>query len=83
YNVEFELKERGKIRFYDEGSGFDISDDAIIRLENGKQFRLRDLKGAQMIGYGGKEITYDYLDGKEKNQTKKTGLGFKLGNFFK
>jgi hypothetical protein len=36
-----------------------------------------------MIGYGGKEITYDYLDGKEKNQTKKTSLGFKLGNFFK
>ena len=83
YNVEFELKEGGKIRFYDEGSGFDISDDAIIRLENGKQFRLRELKGAQMIGYGGKEITYDYLDGKEKSQTKKASLGFKLGNFFR
>ena len=83
YNVEFELMQGGKIRFYDEGSGFDISDDAIIRLENGKQFRLRELKGAQMIGYGGKEITYDYLDGREKNRIKKTSLGFRLGDLFK
>jgi len=82
YNVEFELKIEGKIRFYDQGSGYDISDDAVLKLENGKQFRLRDLKGAQMIGYGGEDITYDYLDGKEKkNQTKSTGL--KLGDFFK
>jgi hypothetical protein len=83
YNVEFELMKGGKIRFYDEGSGFDISDDAIVRLENRKQIRLRELKGAQMIGYGGKEITYNYLDGKEKNLTKKNGLGFRLGDFFK
>jgi hypothetical protein len=83
YNVEFVLLAGGKIRFYDEGSGFDISDDAIIRLENGKQFRLRELKGAQMIGYGGKEITYDYLDSKEKNHAKKVGLGFRFGELFK
>lgn len=82
YNVEFELKAGGKIRFYDQGSGFDISDDAILRLENGKQLRLRDLKAAQMIGYGGEEITYDYLDGREKNQIKRSGFGFKIGDFF-
>ena len=36
YDVEFFLKVNGgKIRFYDQGSGFDISDDATIQLENG------------------------------------------------
>lgn len=79
YNVEFELKEGGTIKFHDQGSGFDISDDAILRLENGKQFRLRDLKGAQMIGYGGEEITYDFLNEKEKNSKNswKSKIGFK------
>src|SRR3989337_2218305 len=60
----------GMIKFHDQGSGFDISDDAIIRLENGKEFRLHDLKKSELIGYGGTEITYEYLDniGTKKSQ---------------
>ena len=62
YDVVIELQKGGMIKFHDQGSGFDISDDAILRLENGKEFRLHDLKKSELIGYGGSEITYDYLD---------------------
>jgi len=75
YDVVIELQKGGKIKFHDKGSGFDISDDAILRLENGKEFRLHDLKKSEMIGYGGAEITYDYLDGigaKKTNGQKKS-----------
>src|SRR3990170_1835735 len=51
YDVEIELMKDGMIKFHDQGSGFDISDDAIIRLENGKEFRLHDLKKSELIGY--------------------------------
>ena len=87
YDVEIELLQGGVIKFHDQGSGFDISDDAILKLENGKEFRLHDLKKAQMIGYGGKEITYDYLDNigkkesKDNNSKKKSKLGG-LGKVF-
>ncbi len=75
YDVVIELKKGGMIKFHDQGSGFDISDDAILRLENGKEFRLQDLKKSEMIGYGGTEITYDYLDSigsKKMNGQKKS-----------
>ncbi len=82
YDVEIEIMKGGMIKFHDKGSGFDISDDAIIRLENGKEFRLHDLKKLQLIGYGGSEITYEYLDNigakKSKGETRswKSRLGF-------
>ena len=41
YDVVFFLKTGGKIRFYDQGSGFDISDDATIQLENGKRIKIQ------------------------------------------
>ena len=72
YDVEFFLKEDGKIRFYDEGSGFDISDDATIQLENDKRIKIRDLKHANMISNGGKDITYEYLDNRDKKKHSKT-----------
>ena len=72
YDVEFFLKVNGKIRFYDQGSGFDISDDATIQLENGKRFKIRDLKHANMISNGGKDITYEYLDNRDKKKHSKT-----------
>ena len=83
YDVEITLMKGGKIKFHDQGSGFDISDDAILQLENGKEFRLQDLKKSQMIGYGGAEISYDYLDnigtkkqnGAKKNWKSKFGFG--------
>ena len=63
YDVFIELKKGGMIRFYDKGSGFDISSDAILKLENGKMFFLDELKTKKLIGFGGEDITYDYLDG--------------------
>ena len=63
HDVEITLLDYGMIRFYDKGSGFDISDDAILKLENGKKFRLRDLKVRKFISYGGNDITFEYLNG--------------------
>ena len=54
---------------------------AILRLENGKEFRLQDLKKSEMIGYGGAEITYDYLDsiGAKKTNGQKKSWKSKFG----
>ena len=62
YDVFLELKENGILRFFDRGSGFDISDDAILKLENGKEFFLDELKNKKLIGYGGQEMTYEFLN---------------------
>ena len=67
YDVFFELKKGGMIRFYDKGSGFDISDDAILKLENGKEFFLDDLKTRKLIGFGGRDMTYEFLDKLEES----------------
>ena len=84
YDVEFFLKKDGKIRFYEQGSGFDISDDATILLENGKTFKIRDIKRAQMISNGGKDVSYEYLDNMEgKKHTKNNNLNTKLGSLGK
>jgi hypothetical protein len=84
YDVEFFLKKGGKIRFYDQGSGFDISDDATILLENGKKFKIRDIKHAQMISNGGQDVSYEYLDSiGSKKYTKTNGLNTKLGSLGK
>ncbi len=81
YNVEIEIRDGGAITFHDEGSGFALSDDAIIKLENGKRFKLHELKTSNMVGYG-REITYEYLDSIGKKPEK--GNRYKLGfNFFK
>ena len=63
----FKLKAGGVIRFYDKGSGFDISDDAILQLENGKEFFLDDLKTRKLIGFGGQDMTYEFLDKLEES----------------
>ncbi|MDX1595365.1 MAG: DnaJ domain-containing protein [Nitrosopumilaceae archaeon] len=44
YDCEITLKEDGIIRFFESYSVQGFSDDAIIRLENGKRIRLHDLK---------------------------------------
>lgn len=81
YDVEIELLQGGKIKFHDQGSGFSISDDAILKLENGKEFRMHDLKKSQMIGYGGADIRYEYLDniGAKKQNGSKKGWKSKFG----
>jgi hypothetical protein len=85
YDVEFFLKKGGKIRFYDQGSGFDISDDSVVNLENGKKIKIRDLKRDKMISLGGKDITYDYIDDREnikKSAKKNSGNKFGFGKIF-
>ncbi len=44
YDVSFELKRGGQIRFFTKGSVLGLSDDATISLENGKSFYLHTLK---------------------------------------
>ena len=74
YDVEFCLAEGGTIRFFEESSVQGISDDAVIRLANGKSVRLYDIKtkkasdvdrgaapGRTMVG-GGFVVTYEMLD---------------------
>ena len=61
YNVEIFLMKDGILRFHDQGSGYDISDDATVILENGKKTHLGALKTSGMVE-SGKEIYYDYLD---------------------
>lgn len=75
YNCEIEIRQGGYLEFHDEGSGFALSDDAKIRLENGKWFRLQDLKTSNMVGHG-RQITYEYLDGIGKKQQSKGLFGF-------
>lgn len=81
YDVKIKLLKGGKIKFHDRGSGFDISDDAILQLENGKEFRLQDLKKSEMIGYGGADISYEYLDnfGAKKQNTAPRSWKSKFG----
>ena len=84
YDVFIELKRDGILRFFDQGSGFDISDDAILKLENGKEFFLDELKNKKLIGFGGQNMTYDFLDGLE-NYSNGSNWSSKLSglNFFK
>lgn len=44
YDVEIELKKNGILRFFETFSVQGISNDAKIKLENGKQIRLFDIK---------------------------------------
>ena len=84
YDVFIELKKGGVLRFFDRGSGFDISDDAILKLESGKEFFLDELKNKKLIGFGGQDMTYDFLENLD-NRTQTSGLSSKLSSlkFFK
>lgn len=44
YDVEIELKKDGFIRFFEDFSIQGLSDDTILKLENGKKFRLHEFK---------------------------------------
>jgi hypothetical protein len=82
YNCELELKEGGSLVFHDEGSGFALADDALVKLENGKWFNLRDLKTSNMVGHG-RQITYEYLDNLGKKAEKRQGPFKFARNLFK
>ena len=84
YDVFIELKKDGILRFFDRGSGFDISDDAILKLENGKEFFLDELKNKKLIGFGGQDMTYDFLNNLDSySQTSNWTSKFSGLKFFK
>ncbi len=39
----------------------------ILKLENGKEFFLDDLKTKKLIGFGGRDMTYEFLDNLEES----------------
>jgi hypothetical protein len=82
YNCELELRVGGSLTFHDEGSGFALSDDVLVTLENGKWFYLRELKTSNMVGHG-RLITYEYLDNIGKKPETPQGKGFGKFRFFK
>ena len=84
YDVFIELNRGGVLRFFDRGSGFDISDDAILKLESGKEFFLDELKNKKLIGFGGQDMTYDFLENLD-NSHQTSGWSSKLSGlkFFK
>lgn len=75
YDVEIKLKKHGFIRFFETFSIQGLSDDAIIFLENGKSFRLHDLKTKKI-----RDIPEEYVQKNqdfEKNDTL-VGKGFTI-----
>ena len=47
-------------------------------------FKIRDIKHAQMISNGGKDVSYEYLDNiSSKKRTKTSDLNAKLGSLGK
>lgn len=81
YNCEITLMHGGSMTFHDEGSGFALSDDATIILENGKRFKFRELKTSKMVG-NGRQITYETLNNLGKKE-KQPGSRFGFGMFKK
>ena len=60
---------------------FDISDDTILKLEDGKEFFLDELKTKKLIGYGGQDITYDFLSNLDTNNSINSNWSTKLSSF--
>ena len=75
YDSVIELKQGGLIRFFEDFSIQGLSGDAIIKLENGKQIRLFDLKTKKI-----KDLADEFVPNKE-NYTKDAtmvGSGFTI-----
>jgi len=74
YDVEIELKKGGFIRFFEDFSIQGLSDDTIIKLENGKKFTLHEFKTKRI-----KDLPDTVID---KNNYSKddtiVGKGFKI-----
>ena len=85
---KFEFKDGKKVKFYKSRIGnAEIAlhgDDAILKLEGGKEFFLDELKNKKLIGYGGQEMTYDFLNSLDRySQTSNWKSKFNGLNFFK
>lgn len=95
YDVRLELREGGKIIFFEKNSVLGLSDDATITLDNGKRFVLHDLKTKKISDLPAKllpdhtpsdtmvgkgfAITYDMLDGLGRRSEKSSGWRSRLG----
>lgn len=70
YDVVIELKKHGILRFFVGFSILTLSDDAIIQLENGKKFRLQELKTKKI-----KDIPDEFVSDKENFSKDDTMVG--------
>ncbi len=70
YDVIIELKKGGIIRFFEDFSVQGISNDAKIRLENGKEIRLFDIKTKKI-----KDLADEFVPNKENYNKDDTMMG--------
>ncbi len=70
YDVEINLKKDGLLRFFETFSVQGLSNDAKIKLENGKQIRLADLKTKKI-----KDLADEFVPDKAKYNKDDTMLG--------
>lgn len=70
YDVEIELRKGGFIRFFANSSIQGLSDDAIIKLENGKKFRLQKLKTKKI-----KDLPMKFVDSEFRFSKDDTMVG--------
>lgn len=70
YDVIIELKKNGILRFFDSISIHTLSDDSTIQLENGKKFRLQELKTKKI-----KDISDEFVPNKENYSKDDTLVG--------
>lgn len=75
YDSSIELMQHGTIRFFEDFSIQGISGDATIKLENGKQIRLFDIKTKKIH-----DLADDYVPDKEQygKDTTMVGRGFTI-----
>jgi len=75
YDTIIELKKNGVLRFFESFSILTLSDDAIVQLENGKKFRLQELKTKKI-----KDIPDEFVANKEAFSKGDTlvGKGFSI-----
>ena len=70
YDSSIELMQHGTIRFFEDFSIQGISGDAIIKLENGKQIRLFDIKTKKIH-----DLADEYMPEKEQYDKDDTMVG--------
>lgn len=70
YDVVIELKKDGIIKFFEDFSIQGISNDAKIRLENGKEIRLFDLKTKKI-----KDLADEFVPNKNNYRKDETMIG--------
>ncbi len=70
YDCEIELKKSGTLRFFETFSVQGFSDDAIVKLENGKRIRLHDIKTKKI-----RDLPGEFVPNKESFSKDATMVG--------